>query len=331
MFSGIEFADKWVFWFLLLIPLLVAWYIWRDRDGKNAVRYSSFTLLRGVRTSRYNWGRHALFGVRMVGIIFLVVALARPQTFHSETQTTTDGIDIMMSFDVSASMLARDFTPDRLEAAKRIGGQFISGRPNDRIGIVMFAAEAYTMCPLTIDHATAINQLQQAQSGVLEDGTAIGSGLAMAVARLAESDAKSRVVILLTDGVNNFGEVAPLTAAEIAKTLGVRVYTVGIGSRGTAQYPVQTPFGIRYQDMEVEIDEALLERVAEMTGGKYFRATNNKALEEVYAEIDKLEKSKIEVNDRTQREEEYWYFGLIALVLLVGEMVFRRLFVRELP
>lgn len=331
MFSGLEFADKWVLWFLLLVPLLIAWYIWRDRDGKNAVLYSSFTLLQGVPTSRYNWVRHALFGVRMFGLCFLIVALARPQSFYSETRTTTDGIDIMMSFDVSASMLARDFTPDRLEASKRIGGQFISGRPNDRIGVVMFAAEAYTMCPLTIDHATAINQLQQAQSGVLEDGTAIGSGLAMAVARLAESDAKSRVVILLTDGVNNSGEVAPLTAAEIAKTLGVRVYTVGVGTRGTAQYPVQTPFGIRYQPMEVEIDEALLERMAEMTGGKYFRATNNKALEEVYAEIDTLEKSKIEVNDRTQREEEYWRYGALAFFLLLGELVFRRLFVRELP
>lgn len=331
MFSGMEFADERVLWFLALIPLLIAWYIWRDRDGKNAVRYSSFALLRGVPTSRYNWVRHALFGVRMLGLCFLIVSLARPQSFYSETRTTTDGIDIMMSFDVSASMLARDFVPDRLEASKRIGGQFISGRPNDRIGIVMFAAEAYTMCPLTIDHATAINQLQQAQSGVLEDGTAIGSGLAMAVARLAESDAKSRVVILLTDGVNNSGEVAPLTAAEIAKTLGVRVYTVGVGSLGTAQYPVQTPFGIRYQSMNVEIDEALLERIAEMTGGKYFRATNNKTLEEVYAEIDTLEKSKIEVNDRTQREEEYWRYGALAFLLLVVEMVFRRMLVRELP
>lgn len=331
MFQGVEFADKWVLWFLLLIPLLVFWYVWRDRDGKNAVRYSSFTLLRGVPTSKYNWVRHALFGVRMLGLFFLVIALARPQSFYSESRTTTDGIDIMMSFDVSASMLARDFTPDRLEASKRIGSQFISGRPNDRIGVVMFAAEAYTMCPLTMDHATAINQLQQAQSGVLDDGTAIGSGLAMAVARLAESDAKSRVVILLTDGENNSGEVAPLTAAEIAKTLGVRVYTVGVGTRGTAQYPVQTPFGIRYHSMEVEIDEELLERIALMTGGKYFRATNNKALEAVYAEIDALEKSKIEVNDMTQREEEYWRYGALALLLLVAEMLCRRLFVRELP
>lgn len=331
MFSGIEFADKWVLWLLLLIPLLVAWYVWRDRDKKNAVRFSSFALLRTVSTSRYNWMRHALFGVRMVGLFFLIVALARPQSFRSERSSTTDGIDIVMSLDVSASMLARDFTPDRLEASKTIGSQFISGRPNDRIGIVMFAAEAYTMCPLTIDHATAINQLQQAQSGVLEDGTAIGSGLAMAVSRLAESDAKSRVVILLTDGVNNSGEVAPLTAAEIAKALGVRVYAVGVGSQGTAPYPVQTPFGIRYQNMAVEIDEALLERVADMTGGKYFRATDNNALKEVYAEIDQLEKSKIQVNDRTQKEEEYWKFGVLALLLLAGEMVVRRLLVQELP
>ena len=331
MFAGQEFADRWVLWLLLLVPLLVVWYIWRERDKKNAVRFSSFALLRTVPTSRNNWLRHALFGVRMAGLSLLIVALARPQSFYNETKSTTDGIDIVISLDVSASMLARDFTPDRLEASKEIGARFISGRPNDRIGVVMFAAEAYTMCPLTIDHATAINQLQQAQSGVLEDGTALGSGLAMAVARLAESDAKSRVVILLTDGVNNSGEVAPLTAAEIAKTLGVRVYAVGVGTKGSASYPVQPPYGIRYQEMKVEIDEPLLEQVASMTGGRYFRATSNHALEEVYAEIDRLEKSKIQVSDRTHKKEEFWMYGALALLLLAGELAVRRLVVRELP
>lgn len=331
MFAGMEFADRWALWLLLLIPLLTAWYVWRDRDKKNAVRYSSFSLLRFVPTRRYYWVRHALFALRMLGLFFLIVALARPQSLRSESNSTTEGIDIIVSLDVSASMLARDFTPDRLEASKEIGSRFIAGRGSDRIGVVMFAAEAYTMCPLTTDHAAAINQLQQAQSGVLEDGTAIGSGLAMAVARLAESDAKSRVVILLTDGVNNSGEIGPLSAAEVARALGVRVYTVGVGTIGTAPYPLLTPFGIRYQDMKVEIDEGLLTEMAEMTGGEYFRATDNRALEAVYVEIDRLEKSKILVNNRTESDEEYWRFGVLALVLLAFEMLVRRLLVKELP
>jgi Ca-activated chloride channel family protein len=221
-------------------------------------------------------------------------------------------------------MLARDFKPDRLEAAKNLGIKFISGRKNDRLGLVIFAGESFTLCPLTTDRATLINQFRAIEPNILEDGTAIGSGLATAISRLKDSKSKSKVVILLTDGVNNRGEIAPMTAAEMAKTFGIRVYTIGVGTYGTAPYPVQTPFGTRYQDMKVEIDEALLKDIAQMTGGEYFRATNNKALEEVYSKIDKLEKSKIETNEYTKREELFRKWLLYAFVLLVAEFVLRR-------
>ncbi|HON69616.1 MAG TPA: VWA domain-containing protein, partial [Tenuifilum sp.] len=221
-------------------------------------------------------------------------------------------------------MLARDFKPDRLEAAKSLGINFISGRANDRIGLVIFAGESFTLCPLTTDRATLINQFKAVDIGVLEDGTAIGSGLATAISRLKDSDAKSKVIILLTDGVNNRGEIAPMTAAEMAKTFGIRVYTIGVGTYGTAPYPVQTPFGTRYQDVQVEIDEDLLKSIAQMTGGEYFRAINNKALEQVYQKIDQLEKSKIEVNEYAKREEKYRGWLLAAFILLLLEFVLRR-------
>ena len=237
----------------------------------------------------------------------------------------------MISLDVSGSMLARDFKPDRIEAAKKIGIQFISGRPSDRMGLVIFAAEAFTMCPLTLDHATLINQFNSVEMGMLEDGTAIGAGLAMAVNRLIHSDAVSRVVILLTDGMNNAGEIAPYTAAEIAKAYGIRVYVVGVGTKGMAPYPVQTPFGVRYQDVEVQIDEPLMREVAQLTGGEYFRATDNKSLEAVYAEIDQLEKSKIHVDEYTHRSEEYWLWALCALLLLAVEALVRYVGLRVLP
>jgi len=228
-------------------------------------------------------------------------------------------------------MLARDFTPDRIEAAKEIGMQFIAGRKNDRIGLVIFSGESFTLCPLTTDHASVINLFNDIKMGLIEDGTAIGSGLATAIARLTDSDAVSRVVILLTDGVNNRGEVAPLTAAEIAKTYGVRVYAVGVGSKGTAPYPVQTPFGIRYQDMKVEIDEEVLMQIAEMTGGKYFRATDNKALAKVYEEIDQLEKTKIEVTEYSKKQEEFRKFAIAALILLVLDIALRITWLKSLP
>jgi Ca-activated chloride channel family protein len=226
-------------------------------------------------------------------------------------------------------MLARDFKPDRLEASKDVATEFISGRPYDRIGLVVFSGESFTQCPLTTDHAVLINLLQEIQSGMIEDGTAIGMGLANAVNRIKDSEAKSKVVILLTDGVNNMGEVAPATAAGIAKTFGIRVYTIGVGTQGMAPYPVQTPFGIQYQNMPVEIDEAILKEIAQTTGGRYFRATDNNKLIQVYAEIDKLEKSKIDVKQFTRKEEKYLTPALIAFCLLVIEMLVRNTVLRK--
>lgn len=331
MLRDMTFASPAFFYLFFLVAGLVAWYVWRELDGRHAVRLSSFTLLDSLPTYRTNWWGHVLFALRMVALSLLIVALARPQSFESESSSTTEGIDIVLSLDVSGSMLARDFQPDRIEASKKIGIQFVSGRPTDRMGLVIFAAEAFTVCPLTVDHATLINQFNQVRTGVLQDGTAIGSGLAMAVARLVHSDAVSRVVILLTDGVNNGGEIAPYTAAEIARAYGVRVYVIGVGSQGTAPYPVQTPFGVQYQEMEVQIDEAQMQEIAQLTGGDYFRATDNKALEQIYARIDQLEKSKIHVDRQLHMQEEFFPWGLAALLLLVLEQLLRRVFLRTLP
>jgi Ca-activated chloride channel family protein len=243
---------------------------------------------------------------------------------------STEGIDIVLTQDISGSMLSRDFKPDRLEAAKNIATEFISGRPYDRIGLVVFSGESFTQCPLTTDHAVLINLLREIQSGMIEDGTAIGMGLATAVNRIKDSQAKSKVIILLTDGVNNRGEIAPETAAEIAKTFGIRVYTIGVGTQGMAPYPVQTPFGIQYQDMPVEIDEGILQKIAQTTGGKYFRATDNDSLEKIYKEIDKLEKSKIDVRQFSKKEEKYLLPALIAFFMLVVEIIVRNTIFKNL-
>ena len=326
----LEFANPAYLQLLWSIPLLIAWEIWRERDKKAIVLFPSFAELPKQKSVSV-WTRHLPLIFRLLAIAFLIVALARPQSFSKEQTSTTEGIDIMLSLDVSSSMLARDFEPDRIEAAKRIGIQFISGRPSDRMGLVIFASEAFTMCPLTLDHAALINQFNAVSMDMLEDGTAIGSGLAMAVNRLLNSDAVSRVVILLTDGVNNSGEIAPYTAAEIAQTYGIRVYVVGIGSMGTAPYPVQTPFGIRYQQVEVQIDEKLMKEVAQLTGGEYFRATDNKTLEEIYQKIDSLEKSKINVDEFLHRSEEFLLWGILSFFFVVLEILYRAFILRRLP
>ena len=326
----LEFANPAYLHLLWSIPLLIAWEIWRERDKKAIVLFPSFAELPKQKSVSV-WIRHLPLIFRLLAIAFLIVALARPQSFSKEQTSTTEGIDIMLSLDVSSSMLARDFEPDRIEAAKRIGIQFISGRPSDRMGLVIFASEAFTMCPLTLDHAALINQFNAVSMDMLEDGTAIGSGLAMAVNRLLNSDAVSRVVILLTDGVNNSGEIAPYTAAEIAQTYGIRVYVVGIGSMGTAPYPVQTPFGIRYQQVEVQIDEKLMKEVAQLTGGEYFRATDNKTLEEIYQKIDSLEKSKINVDEFLHRSEEFLLWGILSFFFVVLEILYRAFILRRLP
>ncbi len=328
---GITFAHPKLLYLLLLIPFIIAWYIFRQKDSKASLQISTLAGFGKAPFSIRVYLRHLPFALRTLAIALIVVVLARPQSSNTWQNIDTEGIDIMIALDISSSMLARDFEPDRIEAAKDIGIQFVSGRRNDRLGLAIFAGESFTMCPLTTDHASVINMFKDIKMGLLEDGTAIGSGLATAVARLADSDALSRVVILLTDGVNNRGEVAPLTAAEIAKTYGVRVYAVGVGSQGMAPYPVQTPFGTRYQDMKVEIDEEVLSQIAEMTGGKYFRATDNEALKKVYEEIDRLEKTKIEVTEFSKKQEEFRKYALLMLALLALEVLLRTTILRSIP
>jgi Ca-activated chloride channel family protein len=267
----------------------------------------------------------------MLAFALFILVLARPQSSSNWENVTTEGIDIVISLDISSSMLARDFSPDRLEAAKNVAMEFISGREYDRMGLVVFAGEAFTQCPLTTDRAVLLNLFKDIESGMIQDGTAIGNGLATAVARLKESDAISRVVILLTDGENNSGEIAPVTAAEIAKTFGIRVYTVGVGTVGTAPFPVQTPYGVQLRDMEVKIDEETLQEIASITGGRYFRATSNTKLEEIYKEIDQLEKSKIEVREFSRKSEEFMPFALAGILLIVLSLFLNFVFFRSIP
>jgi Ca-activated chloride channel family protein len=329
--SNLIFANPGFLYLLLLLIPLVAWYILKHNRIKPFIQVSTTEHLSHFGDTWKVKMRHSTFVLRALALAFLIFVLARPQSVNSSRSETSEGIDIMLALDLSSSMLARDFHPDRLEAAKDVAIEFISGRPSDRIGLTVFSAESFTQCPLTIDHAVLINLLKDLKSGMIEDGTAIGLGLATAVSRLKDSGGKSKVIILLTDGVNNRGSIAPVTAAEIAKTFGIRVYTVGVGTMGTAPYPVETPFGLQFQNMEVEIDEAVLTDIAKMTDGKYFRATNNEKLRDIYKEIDTLEKSKIEVNETSKRKEEYFWFALIAGLLLALELILRFTVVRTIP
>ncbi len=329
--AGITFAHPSLLYLLLMVPLLVAWYIFRQRDAKASLQMPTLLGFARAPFSIRVHLRHLPFALRIIALGLIIIALARPQTSNSWQDVVTEGIDIVISLDISSSMLARDFTPDRIEAAKDIAIQFVSGRKNDRIGFVIFAGESFTLCPLTTDHVSLVNMIKDVKPGLLEDGTAIGSGLATAVDRLRESDARSRVVILLTDGVSNKGEIAPLTAAEIAKTYGVLVYTVAVGTYGTAPYPVQTPFGTRIQETPVEIDEELMKEIARITGGKFYRATDNQALINIFNEIDKLERSKIEVTEHNRIQEEFRLFGLLALGLIVVDTLLRFTLLRSIP
>ena len=277
------------------------------------------------------WLRHIPFVLRMAAIAVLIVILARPQSTNSWQNSSTEGIDIMLAMDISGSMRAQDLKPDRLEASKDVAASFINGRPNDNIGLVVFAAESFTQCPLTTDHTVLLNLFKDVQPGIIQDGTAIGLGLANAVSRIKDSQAKSKVIILLTDGVNNQGEIAPVTAAEIAKTFGVRVYTIGVGTQGKAPYPFQTAFGIQYMDVDVEIDEPTLKQIAATTGGQYFRATDNASLKEIYSEIDKMEKTKISVQEYSKKQEEYKNWALLLFSLLLVEILLRNTLLRNIP
>lgn len=328
---NISFAHPGFLWMLLLLVPMIIWYLARKEKKRASLQVSS---LRGFEGKTVSWRhhlRHLLFVFRLMAVTLLIMILARPQSSEQMRNVTTEGIDIVMAIDVSSSMLARDFKPDRLEASKNVATEFIAGRPADRIGLVVFSGESFTQCPLTTDHAVVTNLLREVKSGIIEDGTAIGMGLANAINRLKESSAISKVVILLTDGVNNMGEVDPLTAAEIAGTFGIRLYTIGVGSRGMAPYPVNTPYGIQMRNMEVEIDEEMLQRISDMTDGRYFRATDIETLREIYAEIDKLEKSKIDVTEYSKKEEEYPLFALFALLFVFAELILQNTFLRTAP
>lgn len=329
--SGITFAHPKLLYLLILIPAFVAWYIFRQKDSRASLQMSSLMPFGSSPKTIRVYLRHMPFALRMVAMGFVIIVLARPQSFNVTQDIETEGIDIMLSLDISSSMLAQDFNPDRLEAAKDIAIQFVSGRRSDRIGLVTFAGESFTMCPLTTDYKTIVNQINEITLGLIEDGTAIGVGLATAVARLKDSDAQSKVVILLTDGVNNKGEVTPITAAEIAKTYNIRVYTVGVGTHGTAPYPVETPFGRRLQEMKVEIDENTLKEIAQLTGGEYFRATDGAGLIRVYEKIDELEKTKIEVVETTRQKEEFSLYAMLALAIIGLEILLRSTVLRSIP
>ncbi|HEX8022438.1 VWA domain-containing protein [Mucilaginibacter sp.] len=322
-FKGIEFAHPGFFWLLISIPLMVGWYIWKQKQLQGNLAMPTIRGFAMITKSMLPRFRHLGIILRSLAMIALIIALARPQSSLSWLDTTTEGIDIVIASDISGSMLAEDFKPNRLEAGKNIAIDFIQNRPNDRIGLVVFSGESFTQCPLTIDHSVLVNLYADIKNGMIEDGTAIGMGLATAVNRLKDSEAKSKVVILLTDGSNNSGSIPPVTAAEIAKQFGVRVYTVGIGTNGYAPYPVQTPMGVQYQRMKVDIDEGTLSKIATITGGKYFRATNNSALKDIYEQIDKLEKAKIDVTQYRKKTERFLPFAIIALALLSLEFLTR--------
>ena len=319
-------------WLLVIPALLIVHYIYLELCGRRPhLRVSDIRYWKAGGKSVLSYLRHAPMLLRTVALSMIIIAIARPRSSSKMDKIDTEGIDIVLAMDVSTSMLARDFTPDRISAAKDIAIEFISQRPSDRIGIVVFAGESYTQCPLTTDRATLINLMKEIQTGLIEDGTAIGNGLATAVARMQGSDAKSRVVILLTDGVNNRGEITPQTAADIAKTYGIRVYTIGVGANGTAPYPVITPWGVQMQDVEVEIDEDLLKGIAETTGGRYFRATDNTKLSEIYSEIDKMEKARTTIDSFPVYKELFMDFALVALICLLLEVVFNAFILKRLP
>lgn len=328
--NNIEFAHSEFLFLLLIIPLASAWYFFKNKKQKPTVSVSTFRNFDMKHKGLKPKLRHGLFALKMVGLASLIVAFARPQSSTSWQDITTEGIDIIVALDISGSMLARDFDPNRLEASKQVAIDFITERPNDRMGLVVYGGESFTQCPLTTDHAVLKNLFQDIEYGMIEDGTAIGLGLANAVSRIKDSEAKSKVIILLTDGENNAGAVPPLTAAEIAKSFGIRVYTIGVGTNGMAPFPVQSPFGgISYQNMEVKIDEATLQEIAKITDGKYFRATDKKKLVAIYEEIDKLEKSKINVTEYRKKSEEFYPWAFAALFLLAIEFLLRNTYFRS--
>lgn len=326
VFANIEY----LFLLLLLTPYIV-WYILKHKKNNATLQMSDTNIYSDIKKSYKIYLLHAPFILRIIVLSLVILILARPQTTNNWQNSEVEGIDIMLAIDVSTSMLAEDLKPNRLEAAKDVAAEFISGRPNDNIGITLFAGESFTQCPLTVDHTVLLNLFQSINSGIVEDGTAVGMGIANAVSRLKDSKAKSKVIILLTDGTNNKGDISPLTAADIAKSFGIRVYTIGVGTNGMAPYPLRVAGTIQYINTPVEIDEKTLTQIAITTNGNYFRATNNSKLKEVYKEIDKLERTKLNVKQYSKRHEEYQWFALIALLFLLLEFYLRNSILKKIP
>lgn len=324
------FQNPEILWLLLIVPLMVVYYLW---IGRREATLTVSTLGRGraPRTLRY-WLRPLPIVLRLSALSLFIVALARPVEEHADQEITIEGVDIVLAMDISGSMLAQDFQPNRIEASKSIASEFIADRKGDRLSVVAFAGEAFTQCPLTSDRSAVQTSLARLRSGVIDDGTAIGNGLATAINRLRESSSKSKIVVLLTDGVNNSGAMSPRMAAEIAKELGIKVYTIGVGRRGMAPTPVMDPYGnVGLAMVDVEIDEDVLREISSITGGQYFRAENAEALTQIYGEIDKMEKSKVEVTDYVSYEELYLGWLIWGIVLLLAELFISRIVLNRLP
>ena len=315
---------------ILLVPYII-WYIMKRKNNEATLQISDARVYAHTPKSYKNYLLHVPFILRLIALILVILILARPQTTNNWQQSEIEGIDIMLAIDVSTSMLAEDLKPNRLEAAKEVAAEFVNGRPNDNIGVTLFAGESFTQCPLTVDHAVLLNLIKDVKCGLIEDGTAVGMGIANAITRLKDSKAKSKVIIVLTDGTNNRGDISPLTAAEMAKSFGIRVYTIGVGTNGTAPYPYPVGSTVQYVNVPVEIDEKTLTQIAGITEGNYFRATSNSKLKEVYEEIDKLEKTKLNVKQYSKRQEEYQWFALAAFFCVLLEVLLRNTVLKKIP
>lgn len=327
-----HFAHPGLLWLLTVFIPIVAWYLWKRKGAYPSVHISSLSPFSQMGRPLREYGLHFLFILRLGAIAAVIFMLARPQSRDSWSTSRTEGTDIILALDISSSMLARDFKPDRLEAAKEVASKFVNARENDNMGLVIFAGESLTGVPMTTDRGTLTNYISSLEMGMIDDGTAIGDGLATAINRIKDGKAKSKSIILLTDGSNNTGNVAPLTAAEIAKKLGIKVYTIGVGKNGTAPFPVQNYFGhIEYVNMDVVIDEETLRNIASITGGKYFRATGNNVLAEIFEEIDSLEKTEIDIRNFSHTEDRYEMWAFLALGLLLLEMLLRNTVLRKIP
>lgn len=330
--KGISFANPEYFYFLFLIPVLIVWYLWKNGSNKAELNLSGFSAFKGLKSGLKVNLRHSVFMLRLLGLAALILAMTRPQSKKSWQDLKTEGIDIVLALDISASMLAQDFKPNRIEASKQIAMEFIDSRPNDRIGLVIFSGESFTQCPLTTDHSVLKNLFSGVKTGMIQDGTAIGMGLATAVNRIQNSKAKSKVVILLTDGVNNAGSISPELAGELAQPFGIRIYTIGVGTKGMAYSPVAVyPNGqYAYDYVKCDIDEPSLKKIAALTGGKYFRAVNNDKLKQIYAEIDKMEKTIIEEKNYTKKSELFFPLALSASILLLLEFLLKNTLFKSL-